>query len=108
MRLLSGYPPYPENIYKNSTANKEYNYQNGGDWSWFGGRMIQQLVANGFAQQAYDEMQPMIDRVIKNQKFYEWYSVDGKPSGSGDFKGSAGVLAKAIDMLRAWAADNNN
>jgi len=105
---LTLYPPYPENIYKDSKSNKEYNYQNGGDWSWFGGRMIQQLIVNGFVQEAYTEMQPMIDLVIKNGTFYEWYTKDGKPAGSADFKGSAGVLAKAIDMLHTWAKANKN
>lgn len=100
---LTLYPPYPQNIIPGSNANKEYHYQNGGDWEWFGGRIIQQLVANGFVQQAYDELQPMVERVIKNGRFYEWYSVDNKPNGSDNFKGSAGVLAKAIVMLRQWA-----
>ncbi|MBO9620554.1 MAG: hypothetical protein J7539_16135 [Niabella sp.] len=104
---LTVYPPYPEGIYKGSNASKPYNYQNGGDWDWFGGRMIQQLVANGFVQEAYAEIQPMINRVLRDKKFYEWYSVDGKPKGSGDFRGSAGVLAKAISMLRTWAANQN-
>ncbi|MGJ7029687.1 GH36-type glycosyl hydrolase domain-containing protein [Niabella hirudinis] len=104
---LTLYPPYPEGIYKGSNASKPYIYQNGGDWTWFGGRMIQQLIAHGFVQEAYDEMQPMINRVIRNKRFYEWYSVDGKPQGSADFRGSAGVLAKAITMLRTWALKNN-
>ncbi|MCU7551438.1 hypothetical protein OCK74_20110 [Chitinophagaceae bacterium LB-8] len=103
---LTLYPPYPQNIIPGSGANKEYNYQNGGDWEWFGGRIIQQLVANGFAKEAYDELQPMVDRVIKNGRFYEWYSRDNKPNGSDNFKGSAGVLAKAIVMLRDWAKQN--
>lgn len=103
---LTLYPPYPEGIYKGSNASKPYIYQNGGDWTWFGGRMIQQLVLNGFVEEAYNEIQPMISRVLANKKFYEWYSVDGKPNGSGDFRGSAGVLAKAIVMLRAWAEKN--
>ncbi|TKK67970.1 hypothetical protein FC093_12190 [Ilyomonas limi] len=103
---LTLYPPYPENIYPGSHSNKEYNYQNGGDWSWFGGRMIQQLVTNGYVQEAYDEVQPIIDRVLKNERFYEWYDRDGKPRGSDNFKGSAGVLAKAIVMLRDWAKEH--
>ncbi|HEX5154793.1 MAG TPA: hypothetical protein VFW07_25280 [Parafilimonas sp.] len=97
------YPPYPENIYPGSGANKEYNYQNAGDWDWFGGRMIQQLIVYGFVQQAYDQMQPMIERFMRDGRFYEWYTRDNKPAGSADFKGSAGVLAKAVDMLRDWA-----
>jgi len=103
---LTIYPPYPEGIYKNSNTSKPYVYQNGGDWHWFGGRMIQQLTANGFTQEAYDELQPMLTIVLKHNKFYEWYGVHGEPSGSGDFKGSAGVLARAIVMLRDWAQKN--
>jgi hypothetical protein len=103
---LTIYPPYPEGIIKGSNSSKPYIYQNGGDWTWFGGRMIQQLIANGFVNEAYVEIRPMIDRVIANNKFYEWYDINGKPKGSGDFRGEAGVLAKAIKMLREWAKNN--
>jgi hypothetical protein len=30
----------------------------GDDWTWFGGRMIQQLIKNGFVQEAYEQVQP--------------------------------------------------
>lgn len=101
---LTLYPTYPEDFFRGGMA-KPYVYQNGGDWTWFGGRMIQQLVANGFVEEAYDEIRPMIDRVIKNQGFFEWYGMGGVPSGSGHFKGSAGVLAKAIEMMNDWAEE---
>mgnify|MGYP004443873595 FL=1 len=101
---LTLYPTYPEGFFRGGMANP-YVYQNGGDWTWFGGRMIQQLVANGFVEEAYDEIRPMIDRVIKNQGFFEWYGMGGVPSGSGHFKGSAGVLAKAIEMMNDWAEE---
>lgn len=101
---LTLYPTYPEGLFRGGMA-KPYVYQNGGDWTWFGGRMIQQLVANGFVEEAYDEIRPMIDRVIKNQGFFEWYGMGGVPSGSGHFKGSAGVLAKAIEMMNDWAEE---
>ena len=97
---LTLYPTYPEGFFRGGMA-KPY----GGDWTWFGGRMIQQLVANGFVEEAYDEIRPMIDRVIKNQGFFEWYGMGGVPSGSGHFKGSAGVLAKAIEMMNDWAEE---
>ena len=99
---LTLYPPYPEGFFKNK-GMYPYGYQNGGDWTWFGGRMIQQLIRYGFVQEAYDELRPMIDRVLANDGFYEWYTVDGKATGSGEFRGSAGVLATAIEMLREWA-----
>jgi hypothetical protein len=102
---LTLYPVYPDGFFHGGMA-KPYIYQNGGDWTWFGARMIQQLIANGFEEEAYTEIRPMIDLVIKNKGFYEWYAVGGKAMGSAQFKGSAGTLAKAIQMLREWAEKN--
>lgn len=99
---LTVYPPYPEGFFQNK-GMYPYGYQNGGDWTWFGGRMIQQLVRNGFVWEAYDEARPMFERVVKNHGFYEWYAKDGTPSGSGTFRGEAGVLYKAIEDFRNWA-----
>lgn len=95
---LTMYPPYPEGFFENK-GMYPYGYQNGGDWTWFGGRMIQQLIRYGFIQEAFVQLQPMIKRVKENGGFYEWYTVDNKPKGSGTFRGSAGVLYKAILML---------
>ena len=102
---LTIYPPYPEGFFKNPSM-KPYSYQNGGDWTWFGGRMIQALIEYGFIDEAYREMRPMISRVQTNNGFFEWYSVDNKPQGSGTYRGSAGVLGKAIEMLLTWAHAN--
>lgn len=57
-------------------------------------------------REAYDEIRPMLERVVRNDGFYEWYGQGEVPSGSGKFKGSAGVLAKAIRMLRDWAEEH--
>ena len=96
---LTLYPPYPAGYFANKIMNPEYSYQNGGDWTWFGGRMIQQLIKYGFVQEAYEEVLPMVKRVKDNNGFYEWYSVDNKPRGSGTFRGEAGVLYTAIVMF---------
>jgi hypothetical protein len=100
---LTVFPVYPDGYFKNPQM-KPYSYQNGGDWSWFGGRMVQQLIAAGFVEDAYTELIPMLRRVRKNDGFFEWYTVDNQPRGSGTFRGSAGVLGKAILMLEAWAS----
>ena len=34
-----------------------------------------------------------------NNGFYEWYKIDRTPTCSANFKGSAGVLAKAIGIF---------
>jgi glycogen debranching enzyme len=99
---LTMYPPYPEGSFENKGLYP-YGYQNGGDWTWFGARMIQQLIKNGFVQEAYEQMQPMVKRVKDNNGFYEWYTVDNKPEGSGTFRGEAGVLYKAIEMFEDFA-----
>jgi glycogen debranching enzyme len=99
---LTMYPPYPEGYYKNK-GMYPYGYQNGGDWTWFGGRMTQQLVRYGFIEEAYEQLIPMTDRAQKNDGFFEWYTVKNEPKGSGTFRGSAGVLYKSIIMLEDWA-----
>jgi glycogen debranching enzyme len=96
---LTIYPPYPEGFFANKIMNPIYSYQNGGDWTWFGGRMIQQLIKYGFVKEAYEQVLPMVKRVKDNNGFYEWYSVDNKPRGSGTFRGEAGVLYTAIKMF---------
>jgi len=103
---LTMYPTYPEGFFKNKSMYP-YGYQNGGDWTWFGGRMIQQLVLNGFIKEAYQQLIPMTERVMANKGFYEWYTVDNKPKGSGTFRGSAGVLFVAIELLQNWAGQQN-
>lgn len=99
---LTVYPAYPDSFFPGGMASA-FNYQNGGDWTWFGGRMIHQLVLNGFVAEAYQEIRPMLDRVIVNGDFYEWYGPGNVPCGSAAFKGSAGVLCKAIGLMRSWA-----
>ncbi len=103
---LTLYPPYPDGYFANKIMNPEYSYQNGGDWTWFGGRMIQELIKFGFIEEAYTQMQPMVKRVKDNDGFFEWYTVDNKPKGSGTFRGSAGVLFKAIIMFEDWVKNN--
>lgn len=102
---VSLYPPYPAGLFQNTEyMGAEYQYQNGGDWPWFGARIVQQMVAHGQVRLAYQELAPMLSRVVRDDAFYEWYTPDGLRRGSGDYRGSAGEIVKAIDMLQAWAA----
>ncbi|ACU61186.1 hypothetical protein Cpin_3724 [Chitinophaga pinensis DSM 2588] len=99
---ITVYPPYPAELYPNMHP---YVYQNGGDWTWFGGRMIQTLAEHGLVKEAVAELDPIIERVLAKKGFYEWYDVrTGEPKGSGDFRGEAGVLFDVIVTLREWAA----
>ncbi len=102
---LTVYPPYPAGTFKNRSMGP-WSYQNGGDWDWFGGRMIQALVNHGFVEEAYTELQPMLARVQRHDGFYEWWDRQNNPKGSGTFRGAAGVLGKAILLLQTWAQAN--
>lgn len=99
---LTLYPPYPEGTFKNRSMGP-WSYQNGGDWTWFGARMVRQLARWGYPAESYRELLPMVERVLRHRGFYEWWSVDNQPRGSGTFRGEAGVLCDAIDELRGWA-----
>jgi len=95
---LTLYPAYPDGFFKNPSMHA-YGYQNGGDWTWFGARMIHQLIRYGYVEEAYEHLKPMLERVRENDGFYEWYTVENEARGSGTFRGSAGVLYTAIRML---------
>ena len=99
---LTLYPAYPSGTFANPMMGA-WQYQNGGDWTWFGARWIQALVQYGFLHEAYDELRPMLQRVPEQGGFYEWYKLDGSPVGSGTYRGAAGVLFRADEMLRAAA-----
>lgn len=99
---LTLYPAYPEGAFMNPSM-APYSYQNGGDWTWFGARAVRQLAANGFVAEAYLELEPMLDRVLEHDGFYEWWTLQNHPRGSGSFRGSAGVLIEAIHALRQWS-----
>jgi len=95
---LTLYPVYPKGFFLNPGMSP-YSYQNGGDWTWFGGRMIQQLIKYGYVREAYEQIRPMLKRVKDNNGFYEWYTINNVPQGSGTFRGSAGVLYKAVELF---------
>ncbi len=95
-------PPYPLGLFQHPLLC-EFCYQNGGMWPWFAGRMVRQLALHGKLREAYDEMQPLLDQVIDNGDFFEWYTLANKPSGAPNFRGGAGVFVQAIESLRAAA-----
>ena len=94
------YEPYPAFDGADS-GHPKFDYQNGGDWSWFGGRMVQALAARGLAAEGRAALQPMLERVVAHDGFFEFWDAHGTPHGSGSFRGAAGVLAQAVLMLDA-------
>jgi hypothetical protein len=99
---LAIYPPYPAELFKNPMM-RPYGYQNGGDWSWLGARMVEQLVERGFVREGYEEFKPIISQVQQNKGFFEWYDLYNRPNGSASYRGSAGVIYNAVTSLHRWS-----
>jgi hypothetical protein len=79
------------------------SYQNGGQWTWFGARMIQGLLACGDIADAFQEVKPMVAEVLHSGGFYEWTTLSGQPKGSAGYRGAAGELGLALEQMLAEA-----
>ncbi len=89
-------------VYEKILDDGDWGCHSGGDWTWLGGRMIQGLIRSGFVDDAYRQVLPMVERVQKNDGFYEWYTVDNEPKGAREFRASAGILGEVVNMLIKW------
>ena len=102
---IINWPPYPFGSFYEGAGTIPYNYVNSADWTWWGGRAIEAMIKTGYLDLAYQEISPFLDRVTKNDGFYEWYSVlDHQPHGSNTFLGAAGALGKAIKLMKEEAS----
>lgn len=90
------HPPYPEGFFANPIMDEEYEYQNGGQWDWFAGRLILAEFENGFSEDAILHLEEVSAQNLRSGGLYEWYNLEGEGRGSGDYAGSAGVLGQAI------------
>jgi hypothetical protein len=73
-----------------------YCYQNGGQWDWFGGRLILEMYRAGFSALATAKLLEIAAKIQRNKGIFEWEERDGTPHGNGNYAGAAGVLARAV------------
>ena len=66
---------------------------------WKKSRVLR-LLGGGRLKQASGALGRMLDGVTATGAFQEWYPPAGEPMGSGMFRGEAGVLFTAIEMMR--------
>ncbi len=98
LSTLSGslLPPYPRGFFKLPSMDDPFEYQNGGQWDWFGGRLVLAMFENGFSREARDKLIQIAGKNLANNGLFEWDTRDGRGRGSDYFAGSAGVLAGAL------------
>ena len=89
-------PPYPGGFFKHPAMDEPYEYQNGGQWDWFGGRLLFAMFESGFSRTAKNKLLEIIRKNTANVGLWEWDTKDGAGRGSDFYAGSAGSLAKAL------------
>lgn len=89
-------PPYPAGFFKHPALDEPYEYQNGGQWDWFGARLVLAMFESGFAREAREKLLEIARKDIANSGLYEWDTKDGAGRGSDFYSGSAGSLARAL------------
>lgn len=89
-------PPYPAGTFAHPMLDEEYEYQNGGQWDWFGGKLIYAMYTHGYSRAATEKLEEIIQKNLQNRGFFEWDYPDGTGMGSDIFCGSAGTLGQAL------------
>jgi hypothetical protein len=98
MSTVSGVllPPYPSGFFRHPILREEFAYQNGGEWDWFGGRLLLAAFQRGQAAAARRELARIAAQAVRGGGLYEWSTRDGQGKGSARYAGSAGALGAAI------------
>lgn len=98
MTTVSGalLPPYPNGVFKHPMVDQPFEYQNGGQWDWFGGKLVAAMFDHGFSRLAKEKLLEIARKDIVNKGLYEWDSPGGTGQGSAFYSGSAGSLGLAL------------
>ncbi|MFC2155109.1 hypothetical protein ACFLRB_01280 [Acidobacteriota bacterium] len=89
-------PPYPEGFFPHHLLTHPWNYQNGGEWDWIGGRVVKGLFLNGFKKEAQKYLLEIVKKNLDNFSIFEWEDRRGTGRGALFYTGAAGVIGDAI------------
>ncbi len=98
LSTLSGtlLPPYPAGFFKHPLMDAPFEYQNGAQWDWFGGRLVLAMFENGFSQVAREKLLEIATKNLNNRGFFEWDNREGVGWGSDFYCGSAASIGRAL------------
>lgn len=89
-------PPYADDVYCHPSVNKAWHYQNGGQWDWFGARLVLAMYEAGYSDAATAALRQIAQKNVSHLGLNEWDDRAGNPQGSRWYSGSAGVLSRAL------------
>jgi hypothetical protein len=90
-------PPYPSGVFQHPAMREPFQYQNGGQWDWFGAALVLAEFERGRSEQARAHLDQIAARVLSaGPGLHEWYAQDGSPKGSAAYAASAAAIHNAI------------
>ena len=89
-------PPFPAGFFLHPMVKEPWSYQNGGQWDWFGGRLVLAELEHGRAARGREHLLELARKAQRTGGLYEWHTRDGEGRGSGQYAASAGALGAAV------------
>ena len=90
-------PPYAKGTFQHPAMSEPFQYQNGGQWDWFGAALVQAEFERGRSEQARAHLDQIAVRVLKaGPGLHEWYGQEGSPGGSAAYAASAASIHNAV------------
>jgi hypothetical protein len=89
-------PPYRAGLFAHPAMREPWSYQNGGQWDWFGARLVLAAFERGESTLARRWLGELAQKAERNGGLHEWHTRDGEGRGSPTYAGSAGALAAAV------------
>ena len=89
-------PPYRAGLFAHPAMREPWSYQNGGQWDWFGARLVVAAFQRGQSDRARRWLGELAQKAGRSGGLYEWHTRDGQGRGSPTYAGSAGTLAAAV------------
>ena len=89
-------PPYRAGLFAHPAMREPWSYQNGGQWDWFGARLVLAAFERGESTLARRWLAELAQKAQKNGGLHEWHTRDGQGRGSPTYAGSAGALGAAV------------
>lgn len=90
-------PPYAAGVFQHPAMREPFQYQNGGQWDWFGALLVHAEFERGHSHQALKHLDQIATRILKaGPGIHEWYGQDGAPRGSAAYAAAAATLHNAI------------
>ena len=90
-------PPYSAGVFQHPAMREPFEYQNGGQWDWWGGALVEAEFERGHAELARLHLNQIVSRTLSaGPGLHEWYGQDGVPKGSAAYAASAASIHNAV------------